>query len=194
MLYVVDNYDSFTFNLVQYLGELGADLRVERNDARPVDGILALAPRAILISPGPGTPAHAGVSVPLVRAAAERRIPLLGVCLGHQSIGEAFGGRVTRARKLMHGKTSEVRHDGDGVLAGVPSPFTAMRYHSLVVEEEGLPGELIPTAWSQDKGEEPEMMAMRHASLPIHGVQFHPESIGTPAGKDILRNFLELLA
>lgn len=194
MLYVVDNYDSFTFNLVQYLGELGADMRVERNDALSVDEILALDPRAILISPGPGTPAHAGVSVPLVRAAAERRIPLLGVCLGHQAIGEAFGGRVTRARKLMHGKTSEVRHDGDGVLAGLPSPFTAMRYHSLVVEAQGLPDELIPTAWSQDRGEEPEMMAMRHASLPIHGVQFHPESIGTPAGKDILRNFLELVA
>ena len=193
MLYVVDNYDSFTFNLVQYLGELGAQLRVERNDALSVDAIVALQPEAILVSPGPGEPAAAGVSVPIVKAAAERGIPLLGVCLGHQSIGAAFGGRVVRARRLMHGKTSDVRHDGAGILAGLPSPFTAMRYHSLIVEEEGLPAVLEPTAWSQDDGDAPEMMAMRHRSLPIHGVQFHPESIGTPVGKQILRTFLEML-
>ena len=189
---LVDNYDSFTYNLVQYLGELGAEMRVERNDARAVDDVIAMEPQAILVSPGPGTPANAGISVPIVRAAAARGIPLLGVCLGHQAIGEAFGGRVVRARRLMHGKTSEVRHDGDGVLAGLPSPFTAMRYHSLIVESEGLPAELVPTAWSADEGWGTEMMAMRHVSLPIHGVQFHPESIGTPAGKTILRNFLAL--
>jgi anthranilate synthase component 2 len=194
MLYIVDNYDSFTYNLVQYLGELGADPHVERNDKRPPQEVVALAPSAIVISPGPGTPADAGISVPLVRLAAERRIPLLGVCLGHQAIGEAFGGRVVRAKRLMHGKTSEVRHEGRGVLTGLPSPFTAMRYHSLIVEEEGLPAELVPTAWSADEGWGSEMMAMQHASLPIHGVQFHPESIGTALGMTILRTFLELAA
>jgi anthranilate synthase component 2 len=190
MLFVVDNYDSFTYNLVQYLGELGAQMRVERNDALTVDEVLALRPEAILISPGPGTPADAGISVPIVRAAAAHRIPLLGVCLGHQSIGEAFGGRVVRATRLMHGKTSAVRHDGAGLFAGLPTPLTAMRYHSLIVEEQGLPDELIPTAWSADESEDAEMMAMRHAELPIEGVQFHPESIGTPHGKAILANFL----
>jgi anthranilate synthase component 2 len=190
MLFVVDNYDSFTYNLVQYLGELGAQMRVERNDALTVDEVLALGPEAILISPGPGTPADAGISVPIVRAAAAHRIPLLGVCLGHQSIGEAFGGRVVRATRLMHGKTSAVRHDGAGLFAGLPTPLTAMRYHSLIVEEQGLPDELIPTAWSADESEDAEMMAMRHAELPIEGVQFHPESIGTPHGKAILANFL----
>ena len=189
MLFVLDNYDSFTYNLVQYLGELGAEMRVERNDALSAEDVVALRPAGIVISPGPGTPSQAGISVPLVRAAAQAGIPLLGVCLGHQSIGEAFGGRVVRAGKLMHGKTSEVRHEGRGVLAGLPSPFTAMRYHSLVVAEEGLPGELIPTAWSDDEGGR-EMMAMVHESLPVQGVQFHPESIGTPEGKAILRNFL----
>jgi anthranilate synthase/aminodeoxychorismate synthase-like glutamine amidotransferase len=190
MLFVVDNYDSFTYNLVQYLGELGADLRVERNDALGVDEVIALEPDAILVSPGPGTPAGAGISVPIVRAAAARGIPLLGVCLGHQAIGEAFGGSVVRAKRLMHGKTSEVRHDGARIFAGVPSPLTAMRYHSLIVEEQGLPAELVPTAWSADEGQGVEMMAMRHSTLPIEGVQFHPESIGTPHGKLILRNFL----
>jgi anthranilate synthase component 2 len=190
LLYVVDNYDSFTYNLVQYLGELGAQLRVERNDALTVDDVLALAPEAILVSPGPGEPSAAGISVPIVRAAAAHGIPLLGVCLGHQSIGEAFGGRVVRARRLMHGKTSDVRHDGQGVFAGLPTPLAAMRYHSLIVEEEGLPDCLVPTAWSADEGEGQEMMAMRHESLPIEGVQFHPESIGTPHGKAMLGNFL----
>ena len=188
MLFVLDNYDSFTFNLVQYLGELGADPRTVRNDALSVDDVLALHPAAVVISPGPGVPGQAGICVPLVRACASSLIPLLGVCLGHQAIGEAFGGRVVRARRLMHGKTSEVAHDGHGILAGLPSPFTAMRYHSLVVE--ALPDELEPTAWSADEGWGRELMAMQHRRLPIHGVQFHPESIGTPAGKALLRNFL----
>lgn len=191
MILVLDNYDSFTYNLVQYLGELGAELRVERNDALTVEQVMALAPRAIVVSPGPGTPAAAGIAVPLVRAAAAARTPLLGVCLGHQAIGEAFGGRVVRARRLMHGKTSAVRHDGRGLFAGLPSPLTAMRYHSLIVEEEGLPGALRPAAWSDDEGWGAEMMAMEHQELPIHGVQFHPESIGTPNGKQLLANFLQ---
>ena len=192
MLFVLDNYDSFTYNLVQYLGELGARMRVERNDALTVDQVMGLAPDAILISPGPGTPARAGISVPLVRAAAGQGIPLLGVCLGHQAIGEAFGGTVTRAKRLMHGKTSQVRHDGRGVFEGLSSPLTAMRYHSLMVEESGLPDVLIPSAWSADEGLGGEMMAMRHARLPVEGVQFHPESIGTPEGKAMLRNFLAM--
>ena len=192
MIFVLDNYDSFTYNLVQYLGELGAELRVERNDVLAVAEVFALQPAAIVISPGPGDPGEAGISVPLVRAAAQRGTPLLGVCLGHQSIGEAFGGRVVRARRLMHGKASEIRHDGSGVLSGLPSPLTAMRYHSLIVEEQGLPADLVATAWSADEGFGPEMMAMRHRDLPIHGVQFHPESIGTPEGKRILGNFLEV--
>jgi len=194
MILVLDNYDSFTYNLVQYLGELGATLRVERNDTLTTDAVLALGPTAIVVSPGPGTPAQAGISVSLVRAAAERGIPLLGVCLGHQAIGEAFGGQVVRARRLMHGKTSEVRHDGRGVLEGLPVPLTAMRYHSLIVEEQGLPACLEATAWSADEGWGPEMMAMRHRDRPIHGVQFHPESIGTPHGKQLLANFLKICA
>ena len=190
MILVLDNYDSFTYNLVQYLGELGAEPVVHRNDALTVDSALELGPDAIVISPGPGLPADAGISVPLVRKAAERRVPLLGVCLGHQAIGEAFGGRVVRARRLMHGKTSEVRHGGQGVLRGLPSPFTAMRYHSLVIEPDSLPMNLEPTAWSADEGWGSELMAVRHREAPIHGVQFHPESIGTALGKDMLRNFL----
>jgi anthranilate synthase component 2 len=193
VLYVLDNYDSFTFNLVQYLGEQGAELLVERNDARTVDGVLALGPRAILVSPGPGTPSQAGISVPLVRAAADQGIPLLGVCLGHQAIGEAFGGRVVRARRLMHGKTSEVTHTGEGVLAGLPNPFTAMRYHSLLVAADQLPRELVPTAWSADEGWGNELMALRHRSRPVFGVQFHPESVGTPQGKTILAAFLAVV-
>jgi anthranilate synthase component 2 len=188
VLFVLDNYDSFTYNLVQYLGELGAEVLVERNDALSVADVLARRPQAIVISPGPGVPAQAGIAVPLVRAAAERGIPLLGVCLGHQAIGEAFGGRVVRAARLMHGKTSEVRHEGRGVLAGLPSPFTAMRYHSLVVED--LPEVLEPVAWSADEGWGAELMAVRHRKSPIHGVQFHPESVGTGSGKAILANFL----
>jgi anthranilate synthase component II len=191
MLFVLDNYDSFTYNLVQYLGTLGADPHVERNDAVEVRDVLEARPSAIVISPGPGVPADAGISIALVRAAAEAGVPLLGVCLGHQAIGEAFGGRVVRAPRLMHGKTSEVRHDGTGLFAGLPSPLTAMRYHSLIVAAEGLPAELEPTAWSADEGWGKEMMAMRHRSLPIYGVQFHPESIGTPTGMSLLGNFLE---
>jgi len=193
VIFVLDNYDSFTYNLVQYLGELGAELRVERNDALTVEAVVGLAPRAIVVSPGPGTPERAGIAVPLVRAAAAHRIPLLGVCLGHQAIGAAFGGRVVRARRLMHGKTSEVRHEGRGVFAGLPSPLTAMRYHSLIVAPEDLPGVLRPSAWSADDQADPEMMAMHHDELPIHGVQFHPESIGTPSGKQLLANFLRLI-
>ncbi len=193
MLFVLDNYDSFTFNLVQYLGELGATLRVERNDALTVDEVLALGPAGIVISPGPGTPGAAGISIPLVRAACADGIPLLGVCLGHQAIGAAFGGRVVRAPRLMHGKTSAVSHTGAGVLAGIPSPFEAMRYHSLVVAEEGFPGALEPTAWSADEGWGRELMALRHRDRPIHGVQFHPESIRTPVGMRLLANFLELV-
>jgi anthranilate synthase/aminodeoxychorismate synthase-like glutamine amidotransferase len=194
MIFVLDNYDSFTYNLVQYLGEMGAEPAVRRNDAVTVDELFALGPAGIVISPGPGVPADAGISVPLVRAAAERGVPLLGVCLGHQAIGEALGGRVVRAPRLMHGKTSEVRHTGQGVLEGLPSPFTAMRYHSLVVEAEGLPAELEPIAWSADEGWGEELMAMRHRDRPVHGVQFHPESIGTPEGKHLVRNFLNVCA
>jgi len=189
MIFVLDNYDSFTYNLVQYLGELGAEPRVERNDATTPADVLAAGPGGIVISPGPGVPERAGISVELVRAAARAGVPLLGVCLGHQAIAAAFGGRVSRAPRLMHGKTSPVRHDGAGILAGVPSPFTAMRYHSLLVEEAGLPAELVATAWTADGGD-PEVMALMHRDRPIHGVQFHPESIGTEAGKRILGNFL----
>ena len=191
MIFVVDNYDSFTYNLVQYLGELGAEPVVARNDAVSVADVLARRPQAVVISPGPGLPKDAGICEPLVREAARRGVPLLGVCLGHQAIGEALGGRVVRARRLMHGKTSEVTHAGQGVLQGLASPFTAMRYHSLVIEPESLPAALEPTAWSED-GAGRELMALRHRSAPIHGVQFHPESIGTALGKDILRNFMEL--
>jgi len=190
MIFVLDNYDSFTFNLVQYLGELGAEPQARRNDALSAEDVLALGPEGIVISPGPGVPERAGISVALVEAAARARVPLLGVCLGHQAIAVAFGGKVDRARRLMHGKTSMVRHDGSGVLAGIPSPFEAMRYHSLVVEPSGLPDALAASAWSDDDGGEPEIMAMSHRALPIHGVQFHPESIGTAVGKAILENFL----
>ncbi|MFI5279747.1 MAG: anthranilate synthase component II [Gemmatimonadales bacterium] len=190
MILVLDNYDSFTYNLVQYLGELGAEPLVQRNDALTVDSALDSHPTAIVISPGPGMPKDAGISVPLARAASERGVPLLGVCLGHQAIGEAFGGKVVRARRLMHGKASEVRHGGQGILRGLPSPFTAMRYHSLVVDPATLPDALEPLAWSADEGWGSELMALRHRKAPIHGVQFHPESIGTALGKEILKNFL----
>ncbi len=190
MIFVLDNYDSFTYNLVQYLGELGAEPRVERNDATSAEAVLAAGPRGIVISPGPGVPERAGISVALVRAAALAGVPLLGVCLGHQAIAVAFGGRVVRARRLMHGKTSPVRHGGAGILAGVPSPFTAMRYHSLLVETDGMPADLVATAWSADGEDEPEIMALMHRDRPIYGVQFHPESIATEPGKGILGNFL----
>jgi anthranilate synthase component 2 len=190
MLLVLDNYDSFTYNLVQYAGELGADPVVHRNDALTAEQALELEPAAIVISPGPCTPREAGISVALVRAAAAAGVPLLGVCLGHQAIGEAFGGRVVRADRLMHGKTTMVAHAGHPVFAGLPSPFEAMRYHSLVVAPERLPSELEVTAWSADRPPGREIMGLCHRSLPVVGVQFHPESVGTSHGKRILANFL----
>jgi anthranilate synthase component 2 len=193
MLLVLDNYDSFTYNLVQYAGELGADPVVYRNDALGVDEALALEPAAIVISPGPCTPREAGISVPLVRAAAAAGVPLLGVCLGHQAIGEAFGGDVVRADRLMHGKTTMVAHTGHPLFATLPSPFEAMRYHSLVVAPETLPDELELTAWSNDRPAGSEIMALCHRELPVYGVQFHPESVGTDQGKRILSNFLGLV-
>jgi anthranilate synthase component 2 len=193
MLLVLDNYDSFTYNLVQYAGELGADPVVYRNDALSVDAVLALRPSAIVVSPGPGTPREAGISVPLIRAAAGR-VPVLGVCLGHQALGEAFGGRVVRADRLMHGKSTPVSHNGHRLFRGIPAPFEAMRYHSLVVSPAQLPGELEVTAWSDDRPRGTEIMALCHRSLPLYGVQFHPESVGTGPGKLLLRNFLELAA
>lgn len=194
MLLVLDNYDSFTYNLVQYAGELGADPVVHRNDALSVEEALALLPAAIVISPGPCTPREAGISVPLVRGAAAAGVPLLGVCLGHQAIGEAFGGRVVRADRLMHGKTTMVAHNGHALFRDLPSPFEAMRYHSLVVAPGGLPDELELTAWSGDRPAGSEIMALCHRELPVYGVQFHPESVGTAPGKRILANFLGLAA
>jgi anthranilate synthase/aminodeoxychorismate synthase-like glutamine amidotransferase len=188
---VLDNYDSFTYNLVQYAGELGADPVVYRNDALTAEDVLALAPSAIIISPGPCTPREAGISVPLVRAAAGR-IPLLGVCLGHQAIGDAFGGRVVRAERLMHGKTTMVQHSGHALFEGIPSPFEAMRYHSLVVSPLNLPPDLEIVAWSADRPAGTEIMALCHRTVPVYGVQFHPESVGTGHGKRILTNFLSL--
>jgi anthranilate synthase component II len=193
MLLVLDNYDSFTYNLVQYAGELGADPVVYRNDALSVEEALELRPAAIVISPGPCTPREAGISVPLVRAAAGR-VPLLGVCLGHQSIGEAFGGRVVRADRLMHGKTTMVAHSGHRLFRGVPERFEAMRYHSLVVTPEGLPADLEVIAWSSDRPAGSEIMALCHRTLPVFGVQFHPESVATAEGKRLLENFLALAA
>jgi anthranilate synthase/aminodeoxychorismate synthase-like glutamine amidotransferase len=188
MLLVIDNYDSFTYNLVQFLWELGAELEVVRNDERTVPELMDDGRyERILISPGPCSPSEAGISVDLVRAAGERRLPLMGVCLGHQSIGQAFGGSVVRAGRLMHGKTSAIDHDGKGLFSDLPSPFTATRYHSLVVDEP-LPDCLVPCAWSADQK---ELMALRHRELPIAGVQFHPESFLTEHGHQLLRNFLE---
>jgi anthranilate synthase/aminodeoxychorismate synthase-like glutamine amidotransferase len=189
MLLVIDNYDSFTYNLVQYLGELGADPVVRRNDEVEVDEIGELRPRALVLSPGPCTPREAGVTVPVVkRWGAE--IPILGVCLGHQAIGEAYGGKGVRAGRVMHGKTSRIAHDGAGLFEGLPSPLEVMRYHSLVVEASSLPGELQVLATSSD--DPSEIQAMKHAKHPVWGVQFHPESIMTQEGKGILRNFLSL--
>ncbi|MDX2206674.1 MAG: aminodeoxychorismate/anthranilate synthase component II [Gemmatimonadales bacterium] len=190
MLLVLDNYDSFTWNLVQYFGELGANPEVVRNDQLTPAEAIARGPAAIVISPGPCTPSEAGISVPLIRTAAEAGVPLLGVCLGHQAIGEAFGGRVVRADRLMHGKTSEVSHDSTDLFAGLPQPMTVMRYHSLVIEPESVPAELAVTAWTTDRGPGAEIMAVRHRDLPVWGVQFHPESVATPTGKAMLANFL----
>ena len=186
-LLMIDNYDSFTFNLVQYLGELGAQVEVVRNDVATVDELLERNPAGVVISPGPGEPKAAGISVEMVSACAKRWIPLLGVCLGHQSIGVAFGGEIIRARSIMHGKVSSIEHDGSGVLRGIASPFEATRYHSLVIEKESCPEELLVTARSDDG----EIMAVRHRELPIEGVQFHPESILTRVGKTLLGSFLE---
>jgi anthranilate synthase/aminodeoxychorismate synthase-like glutamine amidotransferase len=182
---LVDNYDSFTWNLYQYLGELGADTRVVRNDELTVEQALDAGAERIVISPGPGNPDEAGISVALVQAAAGR-VPLLGVCLGHQALGQAFGARIVRAPTLMHGKTSEIHHDGRTVFAGLPAPFTATRYHSLVVERASVPACLEVSAWTADG----VIMGLRHRELPLEGVQFHPESILTAAGKDLLLNFL----
>ncbi|MBK1730566.1 anthranilate synthase component II [Thiococcus pfennigii] len=191
MLLMIDNYDSFTYNLVQYLGELGADVRVYRNDQLSLAEALALEPAQIMISPGPCTPSQAGISVALIQAAAARRIPLLGVCLGHQSIGQAFGGAIVRAREVMHGKTSPVFHADAGVFTGLANPFSATRYHSLIIERSTLPACLEVIAWTQhDDGALDEIMGVRHRELPIQGVQFHPESILTQHGHDLLRNFL----
>ncbi len=187
MILVIDNYDSFTWNLVQYLGELGADLRVVRNDEVDVDAVAALAPERIVVSPGPGTPDQAGISVEVIRRLGPTR-PVLGVCLGHQAIGRAFGATVARASRQMHGKTSEITHDGRGVFAGLPSPFTATRYHSLAILRDTVPADLEVSAWAEDG----EIMGVRHRHHPIEGVQFHPESILTVEGKRLLRNFLEL--
>jgi anthranilate synthase/aminodeoxychorismate synthase-like glutamine amidotransferase len=191
MLLVLDNYDSFTYNLVQYAGELGADPVVYRNDALTPAAVLALRPAAIIISPGPCTPSQAGISVPLVRLAAGV-VPILGVCLGHQAIGEAFGGQVVRADRLMHGKTTMVAHNGHPLFQGIPSPLEVMRYHSLVVSPERLPAELETVAWSSDRPRGQEIMALCHRSLPVYGVQFHPESVATLRGKQLLANFLSL--
>ncbi len=193
MLLVLDNYDSFTYNLVQYAGELGADPVVFRNDALTPAAALALRPSAIIVSPGPRTPREAGISVPLIRAAAGK-IPVLGVCLGHQAIGEAFGGRIVRADRLMHGKTTDITHDGRSIFEGLTQPLRVMRYHSLVISPEQLPGELEVTAWSADRPAGREIMAVRHRAWPIFGVQFHPESVATADGKRLLSNFLNLVA
>ena len=187
MILVLDNYDSFTYNLVQYLGELGATMRVARNDALTVDDVERLAPGGIVISPGPGHPDGAGISLELIRRF-HARVPILGVCLGHQAIGQAFGGTVARAPRQMHGKTSPISHDGRGVFRGLPAGFEATRYHSLVVRESGLPDELEVSARADDG----EIMGLRHRRYPVEGVQFHPESILTSQGKALLGNFLEL--
>ena len=187
MILMVDNYDSFTYNLVQYLGELGQELKVFRNDEIDVEGIRKLKPSRIVISPGPGSPKDAGVSNDAIRELGPR-IPVLGVCLGHQCIGEVFGGRVVGAGRLMHGKTSPIYHHGKGIFKGLDNPFTATRYHSLLVERKSLPKELAITAETREK----EIMGLQHKRYPVYGVQFHPESILTTAGKSLLRNFLSL--
>ena len=188
MLLLIDNYDSFTYNLVHYLGELGADVVVKRNDALQVNEALAMGAEAILLSPGPCDPAQAGICLELTRAAAVAKVPLMGVCLGHQAIGEMFGGRVVRCDEIVHGKMGAMQHDGSGVFADLPSPFEATRYHSLIVERETLPDCLVVNA----ELENGTIMGLRHRELPIHGVQFHPESIASEHGHKLLQNFLEI--
>lgn len=191
MLLMIDNYDSFTYNVVQYLGELGAEVHVVRNDQIAVEDIAALAPEKIVLSPGPCTPNEAGISMAVIEEYAGK-VPLLGICLGHQSIGQVFGGKVVRAGKVMHGKTSAIHHRGEGVFAGLSQPFEATRYHSLVVERASLPDCLEVTAWTENEaGEVDEIMGLRHRELAVEGVQFHPESILTAHGHDLLRNFLQ---
>jgi anthranilate synthase component II len=187
MLLLIDNYDSFTYNLVHYLGELGAEVLVKRNDALDVQAAMALRPSAIVLSPGPCDPDQAGICLPLTLAAAEAGIPLLGVCLGHQTIGQAFGGHVVRCHEIVHGKMGTIHHAGQGMFRGLPSPFLATRYHSLVVERATLPRDLEVTAWLEDG----TIMGLRHRSRPIEGVQFHPESIASEHGHQLLRNFLD---
>ncbi len=196
MVFVLDNYDSFTYNLVQYLGELGAEVVVRRNDEVTPEEVEAMKPERILLSPGPCTPAEAGILVPLIRHMAKKAskpIPILGDCLGHQAIGEAFGGKVIRAKNLMHDKTSAVDHDGTGVFQGLPTPLTCTRYHSLIVEQESLPAELRVTARTTEaNGSGTVIMGLRHRTLPIEGVQFHPESVLTEGGHQMIRNFLDM--
>jgi anthranilate synthase/aminodeoxychorismate synthase-like glutamine amidotransferase len=196
MVFVLDNYDSFTYNLVQYLGELGAEVEVYRNDELTVEQVEALHPDRILLSPGPCTPHEAGILVPLIRHMAGKA-PILGVCLGHQAIGEAFGGKVVRAHQLMHGKTSPVEHDGKGIFTGLPTPLTCTRYHSLIVEQDSLPDELVVTARTPEangagKAGAQVIMGVRHRTLPVEGVQFHPESVLTDGGRQMIRNFLSM--
>ncbi len=191
MILVIDNYDSFTWNLVQFLGELGAEPRVIRNDDLSPEAVLALEPSRVVLSPGPCTPGEAGVSVEVVRRL-PAQVPLLGVCLGHQAIGEAFGGRTVRAGRVMHGKTDRITHTGEGLFAGLPSPLEVTRYHSLVTDAGVLPEELVPVAWSTDPDSADEIQAMRHRDRPIWGVQFHPESLFSEGGKTLLENFLAL--
>lgn len=191
MVFVLDNYDSFTYNLVQYLGELGASVEVRRNDEVGVGEIEALQPERIVVSPGPCTPQDAGISIELIRHFAGK-VPLLGVCLGHQAIGAAFGGQVVRAKTLMHGKTSSIEHDGRTIFRGIDSPTRATRYHSLIVAEDGLPRDLEVTAWTHDHDGTRVIMGLRHRRFPVEGVQFHPESVLTNSGKKMVENFLGL--
>jgi anthranilate synthase/aminodeoxychorismate synthase-like glutamine amidotransferase len=191
MVFVLDNYDSFTYNLVQYLGELGAEVEVHRNDAVTVADVARMQPEHIVVSPGPCTPSEAGISIDLIRHFAGK-VPLLGVCLGHQALGEAFGGNVVRAQHLMHGKVSQVQHDGKTIFAGIESPMTCTRYHSLIVEEKGLPRELEVSAWATEKDGSRVIMGLRHRNFPVEGVQFHPESVLTSDGKKMVENFLGL--
>jgi anthranilate synthase/aminodeoxychorismate synthase-like glutamine amidotransferase len=191
MIFVLDNYDSFTYNLVQYLGELGAEVVVRRNDQITVAEVEAMRPERILLSPGPCTPQEAGISIELVRHFAGK-VPVLGVCLGHQAIGAAFGGEIVRAPKLMHGKTSEVQHDGRTIFSGLPSPMTATRYHSLIVQEKGLPKDLEISAYATENGGSRVIMGLRHKHFPVEGVQFHPESVLTVEGKKLIANFLQM--